>query len=420
METFVAKSEFVMESYEGTGLALTSSCRKKLDFENMGPFDSNKPKKNKKSMAIVAGTVQPIYNKDYNNGFEGDRAHRNLYPKVPSNTKRNARERKRVRTINDYFNQLQKYLPYSKPAPASSASLSAAKKLSKVETLKAAIEYIDYLHQFAPAGSLQKSQKSLNISASSPSSSSLLSSPASTTSSSNLSTSFTSNVSLIEKLKSKCENIKPDKTNKFKSSTQSFETSAASFMAQTSTPVAAVQPNNSILNPVNNNNFSATYSSSSADSSYTTDSSSYYGYNPTGYTQQAQYNADTSYQIHEQVIPSPCYSTYASPNESKVFAKAQSGCLDANTVSPSYSTGSSTSSDCYAIYNQNGLTAMSQPHQTQASSVSLVDNSSRYEQQQHHFQYQTCDNLKSQYFMPSTNSVGHSNLLDYHTNQINC
>ena len=419
METFVAKSEFAMESYEATGASLANSCRKKLDFDNMG--DTSKPKKNKKSMAIVAGTVQPIYNKDYNNGFEGDRTHRNLYPKVPSNTKRNARERKRVRTINDYFNQLQKYLPYSKPAPASS-SLSAAKKLSKVETLKAAIEYIDYLHQFAPAGSLLKSQKSLNISASSPSSSSLLSSPASTTSSSNLSASFTSNVSLIEKLKSKCENVKPEKTNKFKSSAQSFESSAASFMGQTSTPIATVQPNNSILNPVNSN-FSATYSSSSADSSYTTDSSSYYGYNPTGYTQQQQYNGEAVYQMHEQVIPSPCYSTYASPNEAKVFVKAQSslaGCLEASTTSPPYSTGSSTSSDCYAIYNQNGLTAMSQSHQSQASSVPLVGNSSRYEQQQHHFQYQTCDTLKSQYFISSTNPASHSNLLDYHTNQINC
>ena len=54
----------------------------------------------------------------------------------PSNTKRNERERKRVKTINDYFAKLQKFLPNSK---------QTTKKLSKVETLKAAIDYIEFL-----------------------------------------------------------------------------------------------------------------------------------------------------------------------------------------------------------------------------------------------------------------------------------
>jgi hypothetical protein len=72
----------------------------------------------------------------------------------PSNTKRNERERKRVKTINDYFSKLQKFLPNSKQT----------KKLSKVETLKAAIDYIEYLqlnkNGMSPLGStLLKSQK---------------------------------------------------------------------------------------------------------------------------------------------------------------------------------------------------------------------------------------------------------------------
>ncbi len=58
----------------------------------------------------------------------------------PSNTKRNERERKRVKTINDYFAKLQKFLPNS-----ANLDRNANKKLSKVETLKAAIDYIEYL-----------------------------------------------------------------------------------------------------------------------------------------------------------------------------------------------------------------------------------------------------------------------------------
>ena len=88
--------------------------------------------------------------------------------KLPSNTKRNARERKRVRTINDYFNKLQKYLPFSKlatnirqqqqqqqqdnqqPPGHKMPTINASKRLSKVETLKAAIEYIEYLQVYLP------------------------------------------------------------------------------------------------------------------------------------------------------------------------------------------------------------------------------------------------------------------------------
>jgi hypothetical protein len=186
-------------------------CRKKLDFgfdleslenesnlrvANQQQFPNNnslilndetlkeKIKKTKKTTAIVAGTVQsnnklnvlndPIV-KLSNDTFTTNYRNYNGKTqtiKVPSNTKRNARERKRVRTINDYFNQLQKYLPHESAAKqqqtnqSSSAFLNknsiqisdlpkipvitTTKKLSKVETLKAAIEYIEYLQLFAP------------------------------------------------------------------------------------------------------------------------------------------------------------------------------------------------------------------------------------------------------------------------------
>ncbi len=161
-------------------------CRKKLDFSVAPSIDSDmistsnsgmshhyanhhhhqsllndqtlneKIKKSKKTTAIVAGTIQTNTNiRNYSKSSQ-------QFPKVPSNTKRNARERKRVRTINDYFSQLQKYLPHSSANKQTSNNntsssnnnknafpqmpvINTTKKLSKVETLKAAIEYIEYL-----------------------------------------------------------------------------------------------------------------------------------------------------------------------------------------------------------------------------------------------------------------------------------
>ena len=49
--------------------------------------------------------------------------------------KRNARERRRVQTINGAFSVLRRHLPYE----------NRHKRLSKVKTLQIAIEYIDYL-----------------------------------------------------------------------------------------------------------------------------------------------------------------------------------------------------------------------------------------------------------------------------------
>ncbi|RNA04699.1 achaete-scute complex T5 [Brachionus plicatilis] len=132
----------------------TPYCRKKLDFQTMGE---------KKS----ADSIQSfeLSTTSFKKGH---------FAKAPSNSKRNARERRRVRTINDYFSQLQKYLPHTKPA-ANGSGLQSAKKMSKVETLKAAIEYIEYLVKFAPANSQQLFQ----LSKSGSSASSLMSSPAS-------------------------------------------------------------------------------------------------------------------------------------------------------------------------------------------------------------------------------------------------
>lgn len=189
-------------------------CRKKLEFDAVATPTRLKstPKKN---TAIVAGTVQA--SKHFDNSYiASDSKLRNnnnsQYLKVPSNTKRNARERKRVRTINDYFAKLQKYLPHSKPALSAVAASSASKKLSKVETLKAAIDYIEYLITFAPPTPSHAYNNTNNIATShgaSPSSimsttspaSSLLSSPSSSYGSSSSSSSSSSSLSSCDKLK---------------------------------------------------------------------------------------------------------------------------------------------------------------------------------------------------------------------------
>lgn len=83
---------------------------------------------------LFASSAQYPLDKKCNMRKENDYVS-NLSFLKPSNTKRNERERKRVRTINDYFSKLQKFLPNAKHT----------KKLSKVETLKAAIDYIEFL-----------------------------------------------------------------------------------------------------------------------------------------------------------------------------------------------------------------------------------------------------------------------------------
>lgn len=60
--------------------------------------------------------------------------------------RRNARERNRVKQVNDGFNALRKKLPASVIAALSGGSRrGSGKKLSKVDTLKMVVEYIRYL-----------------------------------------------------------------------------------------------------------------------------------------------------------------------------------------------------------------------------------------------------------------------------------
>lgn len=269
----------------------SSSCRKKLDFDSLtrenvenlnstsnpnGFFINNqindKIRKTKKSTAIVAGTVQSIaqnvINKNTNEISSSANSetnphnyniNKNQYSKIPSNSKRNARERKRVRTINDYFSQLQKYLPHSK-TNNNGQIVSTSKKLSKVETLKAAIEYIELLLTFSPypysqttkASTSNKSNTHLNMltpcSSSSPvnsmssSPSSILSSPASSISSSSSVASTTSlinpscltSTSLVEKLINNNRSSKLNLSNASSGSSQTLVPTSTSSNASIS------------------------------------------------------------------------------------------------------------------------------------------------------------------------------------------
>lgn len=67
--------------------------------------------------------------------------------------RRNARERNRVKQVNDGFAALRKHLPPSVVAALSTNSgRSASKKLSKVDTLKMVVEYIRHLQQLLEEG----------------------------------------------------------------------------------------------------------------------------------------------------------------------------------------------------------------------------------------------------------------------------
>lgn len=171
------------QTTSNTMMSSGSYCRKKLDFDSM--TENSKPsKKQSKNLLDMK---------------EGKSSKGGNMPKCVSNSKRNARERKRVRTINDFFSQLQKYLPcpsvIGKASPNGTAKSSGTatpnsstmpggiKKLSKVETLKAAIDYIEFLLKYAPpdvVAMIEKSTKQQHVaqlSTKSMSQSSLLSSP---------------------------------------------------------------------------------------------------------------------------------------------------------------------------------------------------------------------------------------------------
>lgn len=69
-------------------------------------------------------------------------------PQAASIARRNARERNRVKQVNDGFNALRRHLPASVIAALSGgARRGSGKKLSKVDTLRMVVEYIRYLQQ---------------------------------------------------------------------------------------------------------------------------------------------------------------------------------------------------------------------------------------------------------------------------------
>ncbi|KPJ12547.1 Achaete-scute complex protein T5 [Papilio machaon] len=73
--------------------------------------------------------------------------------------RRNARERNRVKQVNDGFNALRKRLPAAVVAALSGgARRGSGKKLSKVDTLRMVVEYIKYLQ-----GIIEESDAAMGI-----------------------------------------------------------------------------------------------------------------------------------------------------------------------------------------------------------------------------------------------------------------
>lgn len=317
MESFIGKNDFILEQQQSFETINSAIC-KKTDLVTSDK--SSKKPKSSKSMSV--GNMCLTYSKK-----ESESNSRIQFPKMPSNTKRNARERKRVRTINDYFNQLQKYLPYSKPA--TSSSTPGPKKLSKVETLKAAIEFIEYLQQFAPIKNFLKQ----NItSPNSVSSVSYTSSPTSAAS-------FPSNLSLTEKLKIKCESLdnKREKSGQFKPCTDNAIEGQVLYDSSSFNNNASL----SLANTVHSNNFTQVYATDAQNSEL------YYNYNSKSY----QY-AEVNRQVAHLQSPND-YSSYTSQmNETKLFNTQELN------SSPTYSTSSS---ECYGPYNQNNVPEATMP-----------------------------------------------------------
>lgn len=75
---------------------------------------------------------------------------------LPSVARRNARERNRVKQVNNGFANLRQHIPQTVINTLSNGGRGASKKLSKVDTLRIAVEYIrglqDLLDSTNPAG----------------------------------------------------------------------------------------------------------------------------------------------------------------------------------------------------------------------------------------------------------------------------
>lgn len=382
--SYVSKTEFPMENahsqvYVPQPSATTitipetnTTCRKKLDFD---PVSSEKRK--------YKSSKTNIYSKKAFNHDSNSIRQTHQFTKVPSNTKRNARERKRVRTINDYFNQLQKYLPFTKPQ--SNSTTPGPKKLSKVETLKAAIEFIEYLQQYAPSTPIKTGARSVSITSSpnSLSSNSLQSSPTTSTAS------FTSNMCLVEKLKIKCES--PSKTNEKPTGIKSKQAPAVMgphILATYDSSLSGYNNTNSFANTPNSissqpHGFNGQHAYSSEPQATPTDA--YYNYNVNGY-HYPETNCQTSpnYNGNLQLSPSVYPQYNCQMSETKVYKTGQQ---DLNS-SPTYSTSSS---ECYGNYGHGMLGS-----ETGNLPVDYNNNSFRYnDQPATNFQYNQYNALNS-------------------------
>lgn len=288
-------------------------CRKKLDFTNPIGIDQSicdnfnqspvNRKQSKKSTAIVTGTIQSSFNNNNSNETLSlsKSNFRNQFQKAPSNSKRNARERRRVRTINDYFSQLQKFLPYTKSPSIQVPSSTGSKKMSKVETLKAAIEYIEYLVKYAPANQ-QYCHINSSSSPTSSSASSQLSSPTS---------SVTSSSSIKSLNKSKSSSPATLQNSSFNLSNSSACSSPASLsivsnsknitlkanitMSQSQTTLVN-SPQASVCSAYDSSN-SSTYFNSQTTQQYSQATSNAYNYNYNDYT---NYGSSPSYYYNNQ------------------------------------------------------------------------------------------------------------------------
>ncbi|KAK5644282.1 hypothetical protein RI129_008127 [Pyrocoelia pectoralis] len=93
-------------------------------------------------------------------------------PPPPAVARRNARERNRVKQVNNGFANLRQHIPnYIAAAFESNSGKTGNKKLSKVETLRMAVEYIRSLEKLLSAG--DNSPQDLATSVTYPSSTSL-------------------------------------------------------------------------------------------------------------------------------------------------------------------------------------------------------------------------------------------------------
>ncbi|KAH8362158.1 hypothetical protein KR084_006592 [Drosophila pseudotakahashii] len=90
------------------------------------------------------GPVQKQKKFNYNNMPYGEQ--------LPSVARRNARERNRVKQVNNGFVNLRQHLPQTVINSLSNGGRGASKKLSKVDTLRIAVEYIRGLQDMLDDG----------------------------------------------------------------------------------------------------------------------------------------------------------------------------------------------------------------------------------------------------------------------------